>query len=378
MRGSTISSGGPPLSRRETTSVSGFGAHNRALRPGYTVTVPEAMPIFTVGSIDHRQALVLLKCYELRPMSSQTRAAISTTFHRSLQVACKFLGGRYGQRPEPLIEPQQSEFDIGPIKLKALTWQGPQPAMVLLHGLNNNAWSWARVASELSTHRNVIAICQRGHGGSTAPSCGYHLATSSNDLRDVLDHLGLPRVDLAGHSWGGKVATYFAATNPDRVTSLILADPVLPKGLNPIIRSSPTLTTASLRAERGPFPSHQAWVAGGRSVAYLHHWDQLDQKLWAAGFERQADGSYHHRLPESAFDEILSRALAENIESLLPAIECPVLFLRPTFTISFVPGETAFMQRALPQMQQQRIAGDHTFIHTNALDTSEAIKRFLR
>jgi len=310
--------------------------------------------------------------------SLSTRVAVSAAFHRSLQRASRLFGGRYGQHPPTLHAPETRTVSVGKVEIQTLTWAGSPPTIVVLHGLNNNAWSWARVASQLAPERQVVSVCQRGHGGSTAPAAGYSLQDTTNDVLGVLDAFSLDAVDMVGHSWGGKVATHFAATHPDRVGSLALADPALPKGLNGIIRTIPALTTASLRAERGPFPNRQAWETAGRSVNYLQRWDDLDQKLWADGFFEADDGSYHHVLPESGFQEILSNALTQDIEPLLTQIAGPVLLMRPTFTLSFLPGEVRSMRRKLPQMLERRIAGDHTFIHTNPLDTTDVLRSFLR
>lgn len=311
------------------------------------------------------------------PVSPAPLLTASTAIHRTLQKAARFFGGRYGQLPESSVPPTTRDIVAGNTRLRTLLWPGPTPALVLLHGLNNNAWSWARVASQLCTDRMVVALSQRGHGGSSSPEAGYSLSETTQDLLHVLHALSLDQVDLAGHSWGGKVATHFACTHPQRVRSLALADPVPPAGLNGVIRAAPLLITATLQAERGPFPNHDAWQAAGRRLIYLQHWDALDQKLWAEAFQLAEDGSYHHVLPESAFQEVLRGPIAENILPLLPALRVPVLLMLPTFTLSFLPGEHRPMQRLLPQLVRQRIPGDHTFIHTNPLDTTSALRAFL-
>lgn len=310
--------------------------------------------------------------------STGSRVSASTAFHRAVQQAGRLFGGRYGQRPTTLPEPESRLVDLGDVKLRVLLWDGPPPAVVMLHGLNNNAWSWARVASLIAPRRRVVAVCQRGHGGSTAPATGYGLKHTSTDLLRVIDALSLGAVDLVGHSWGGKVATHFNTEHPDRVRSLALADPALPRGLNGVIRTFPSLTTLSLRAERGPFADRASWEHAGRSVNYLRHWDDTDQKLWAAGFVQRDDGSYRHTLPETGFEEVLQEALAEDLDSRLSSIAGPVLLMRPTFTLSFLPGEVESMRRALPQMVERRVPGDHTFIHTNPMDTAAVLGAFLQ
>lgn len=298
-------------------------------------------------------------------------------FHRTVSVLGRMLGGRYGQVPETSFEPS-SRFRqrVGALELTGLRWDGPGPTLVLLHGLNNNAWSWAWVASQLCAQRSVVAINLRGHGGSTSPDRGYGLASTTGDVLGLLDAMGLERVDVAGHSWGGKVACHLAATAPERVRSLMLADPVPPQGLNGLLRLMPWAMTSVLRAERGPFACTSDWEHAGRSLLYLRRWDELDRRMWADSFERSPDGVVRHKLPDSGFEEILHQTLQQNIVPALGRITCRVLLMRPTLTVSFLPGETAGF-RALPQLRKVRISGDHTFMHTNPIDTARAMGAFL-
>jgi pimeloyl-ACP methyl ester carboxylesterase len=56
------------------------------------------------------------------------------------------------------------------------------------------------------------------------PQCGYTSAEMALDLRALMDHLGLARIHLMGHSFGGEIALQYAVLDPDRVQTLTLAD----------------------------------------------------------------------------------------------------------------------------------------------------------
>lgn len=311
----------------------------------------------------------------------------SRLLHRAVGLASLAFRGSWG-RIEPLSGPPPERLTLpaGDVTLSGLRWPGPcagGPAapLLLLHGLNNNAWIWARVADRLQDEREVVALSLRGHGRSSAPAHGYALDATTADVCAALDGLRPPGgggpVILAGHSWGGKVACHLAARHPGRVAALILADPVLPQGLNRLLVRFPGLVLAAFEAERGPFGSLQELEAGARRLLYLQRGDEPDRRLWGESFCAQPDGSYLHHLPDSAFREIVLQALAEDITPLLGAIRCPVLLLRPTFTVSFLPGELAGLRRALPQLVERRVSGDHSFIHTNPLDTTREMREFL-
>ena len=76
----------------------------------------------------------------------------------------------------------------------------------------------------LQDRYHIYAPDQRGHGQTTSAPSGYDWQTLSDDLARLLDHIGLDQVSVMGHSWGGNVATNFAANYPDRVKRLIMID----------------------------------------------------------------------------------------------------------------------------------------------------------
>ena len=70
----------------------------------------------------------------------------------------------------------------------------------------------------------VIAPDQRGHGRTTQAAAGYDWRSLSLDAVALLDHLGIPRATVMGHSWGANVALNVAAEFPERVSSLVLVE----------------------------------------------------------------------------------------------------------------------------------------------------------
>jgi pimeloyl-ACP methyl ester carboxylesterase len=101
---------------------------------------------------------------------------------------------------------------------------GDGPPLVLVHGAFDNAALWTPILAALGTHHRVVAVDLPGHG--LADPFDYEagdLATlSATFLGDVLDGLGLDRVDLVGCSLGGFVTTVFALGAPHRVRRLVL------------------------------------------------------------------------------------------------------------------------------------------------------------
>lgn len=95
------------------------------------------------------------------------------------------------------------------------------PAVVLIHGLSDSSWSFARLVPELSGVRTV-AVDLRGHGSSSAPLSGYRPEDLADDVAALLDHLGIDRATIVGHSLGSMVARALTLRHPGRVQKLAL------------------------------------------------------------------------------------------------------------------------------------------------------------
>jgi len=100
------------------------------------------------------------------------------------------------------------------------------PAVVLLHGFTSDHRMWAPVAGAFSEDYRVIAPDMRGHGASTAPDDleSYTMEAYAEDIRALLDSVGVDVCAMAGCSFGGMVALQFATTWPERVAGLVLSD----------------------------------------------------------------------------------------------------------------------------------------------------------
>lgn len=107
------------------------------------------------------------------------------------------------------------------------TWgDSSAPTVVLLHGFTSDLRMWAPHVEQFGVDYFVIAPDLRGHGLSSAPESleAYSIETFAEDLRALLDELGVEICALVGCSFGGMVALQFAVTWPERVAGLVLSD----------------------------------------------------------------------------------------------------------------------------------------------------------
>lgn len=109
---------------------------------------------------------------------------------------------------------------------------GQGPAVVLLHGWPELAFSWRhQIAPLAAAGYRVIVPDQRGFGLTDTPSEveDYDLAHLTGDLVGLLDALGLEKAVFCGHDWGGLIAWQMPLFHPGRVAGVIgLNTPFIP------------------------------------------------------------------------------------------------------------------------------------------------------
>jgi pimeloyl-ACP methyl ester carboxylesterase len=110
------------------------------------------------------------------------------------------------------------------VTLEVLDWGGGGDPLIFVPGLSMNAHAFDDFAPRFTDHHRVIAVTRRGHGHSSWPDSGYSTERRVEDLRVVMDSLGLERAILAGHSMGGEEIAGFATAFPDRTIGLVFID----------------------------------------------------------------------------------------------------------------------------------------------------------
>jgi proline iminopeptidase len=100
-----------------------------------------------------------------------------------------------------------------------------EPIVVLAGGPGIDSHQEDDLAKSLSGKYRVILFDQRGTGKSwTSPfdSTTINIDTAIHDIEILRNHLKIKKLTIAGHSWGAMLASYYAATYPQNVKSLLL------------------------------------------------------------------------------------------------------------------------------------------------------------
>ena len=100
---------------------------------------------------------------------------------------------------------------------------GSGPPLVVLHGLFGSGSNWRGIARELAATHTVVSVDLRNHGASPWADAMDYLAMA-DDVRQLIERLGLERSAVLGHSMGGKTAMALALMYPEHVDRLIVVD----------------------------------------------------------------------------------------------------------------------------------------------------------
>jgi pimeloyl-ACP methyl ester carboxylesterase len=146
---------------------------------------------------------------------------------------------------------------------------GDGPAILLVHEGVADRRMWRGQVPVLSRDHRVVAVDLRGFGDTPLTSGPF---SHAEDLREVLDELGIERATVVGGSFGARVSLDLAVTHPERVERLVLCPPVL------------SVWAWSERVERAWDEEDEALEAGDLDRAA-----EVNVELWVDGPNRGPD-----------------------------------------------------------------------------------------
>jgi pimeloyl-ACP methyl ester carboxylesterase len=143
---------------------------------------------------------------------------------------------------------------------------GEGPGVVLIHGGMLDRRMWDAQLASLKRRFRVVRYDTRWHGKSSGSSGPW---ADEEDLRILLDHVGLERAALVGLSMGGRIAIDFALRHPDRVSAIVAISPGLSGFGFPDTSGSPQMAAMGAAWQRGDVegvaePFQRLWTDGPR------------------------------------------------------------------------------------------------------------------
>lgn len=247
---------------------------------------------------------------------------------------------------------------------------GSGTKVVLLHGITDNALTYAPLFDRIDSTAHVFALDFRGHGHSAKPEIRYDTDAYADDVRHFIREKVNAPVLLAGHSLGGVVAMQVAATAPDLVSQLLLEDP-------PVFFVNNLNDTYRMLFE-GIVVMATSLQDGSQT---RDHWFEImanapDPYSGAPGIESMGAEKINLRLDSiammkpQAMQDALNGALEWDGEAALAAIGCPWTMLVGAESLGAVVSaeEADRIERAHPDSQVLRVAKVGHLIHDQRPD----------
>ncbi|WP_256383029.1 alpha/beta fold hydrolase [Photobacterium toruni] len=208
-----------------------------------------------------------------------------------------------------------------------------KPLLVLLHGWQDNAATFASLWPLLITDYDIIALDWPGHGKSDYKSADnyYHFVDYIDDLHQVITQLKPTKVHLIGHSLGAIVAGCYAAIFPEYVDKIVLIE-----GLSPLTEPSQMVAErlrmgimSRQRYRRQQQRLQQRSMATFEDAVMLRaNVNRLPASLLGAVVKRatiERDGRWYWRHDPRLRCDSLYRMAQQHAQTLLSCIQVPVL-----------------------------------------------------
>lgn len=128
-----------------------------------------------------------------------------------------------GVTPRTSPGPERGAMRVSGRLLSFLDFGGPGRPLLAPHGHFAEGRTFTRLAGDLGDAWRIVALDQRGQGHSDR-SAEYSRTGYAEDAAAVLEHLGIGRAVVLGHSLGGVNAYQLAARRPRLVGALIVED----------------------------------------------------------------------------------------------------------------------------------------------------------
>jgi pimeloyl-ACP methyl ester carboxylesterase len=246
-------------------------------------------------------------------------------------------------------------FDSNGLKLRYFEAGDGEP-LILIHGLGESIEGWTFQYDEFSKHFRVVSLDLRGFGMSDVPE-SVSIYDFTEDVRNLMDWLGIKAANLLGLSMGGAVCLAFFDRYPEMVKSLILANTLhkLPEEAKPLFEERLRLLERASMVEIAEF------------IAKLSiYQEREDLRDMVRTILRRNDKEFYKRVTIE-----ISRI---NFEDLLPKINVPTLIIVAEKDVTTPPVMGKEMARLIPNSEIRVV---RNAAHLAKLENPEEFNRYV-
>ncbi len=251
-------------------------------------------------------------------------------------------------------------FESDSLKLRYLELGEGEP-LILIHGLGESLEGWNYQYDEFSRYFRVISLDLRGFGMSDVPE-SISIYDFAEDVKNLMDELGIKSANLLGLSMGGAVCMAFFERYPERVRSLILANTLykLPEEAKPLFEERLKLVEKADMNEIANF------------IANISiHQERDDLKDFVRTIVRKNDKEFYKKVTIE-----LSKI---DFEDVLPKINVPTLILVAEYDITTPPAIGEEMAKLIPNSEIKMVKNSaHLAKVENPEEFNKYVIEFLR
>ena len=234
-----------------------------------------------------------------------------------------------------------------------LDWPGTNPPVVLLHPKRSNARHWDHMVDALDSPNRVLALDSRGHGLSDYPQDGYRVPELGEDVVAFLDGSGIERAFFVGGATGGNLCIWLAATVPDRVAGIGLADPGM---------SVPKHIAAEVIRQTREEHDFKDFKTAKASMHFQELWSPAVLDHYSAhSFVERSDGRWAWRYAAEPARVIAASLDDDPVWDMALSVKCPTVLVRGATSAVFTDAHMARLVDLIPHARVVHLANaEHT------------------
>ncbi len=226
--------------------------------------------------------------------------------------------------------------------------------LFILHGLFGSSDNWQTLAKQFAEHFQVYIVDQRNHGRSPH-SIDFNYDLMVSDLHELVTDLGLDKINIIGHSMGGKTAIGYAAAFEDYVDKLVVVDishKQYPRHHDLIIKGLKSLDLDKIKTRGEADKVMQAYIedVGVRQFLLKNlYWIEKGQLEWRMNVP------------------VLSHEIDSIIEEIyFGEIDVPTLFIRGEMSNYILENDFDMILQKFPNSKMHSIANAGHWVHAEA------------
>jgi len=207
---------------------------------------------------------------------------------------------------------------------------GETPLVLLHGGVMTIELTFAAVLPALTERYRVIGVDFQAHGRTADIDRDLRYANLASDVVGLLDHLGIERAHVMGHSMGGGTALELAVSHPDRLLSVVpISASVRPEGMHPDLADPSTYATSTRMPTEQDFAEMAAAYA--EVAPHPERFDDLPARAmtswdgWSGWTDEQLAGITAPTLIVVGDHDFTTTAHAVVMQELIPGSQLAIL-----------------------------------------------------